>query len=201
MASERAQSLRADAARNYDRIVDAAGRAFEEIGPAVTLDEVARYAGVSAATLYRRFGNRDQLVRAVFEQLVTTELEPAADVQTDDPWQDLVTSIEASLDVLAGRQVVVGLARDTRAVDVENLHRYTRSFERLLQRAVGAGLVRPELQVRDLAAVMVMALATVHPQDPDGADRNRYLALLLEGMRPSPRTLPAPSTHHVVPER
>ena len=201
MTATRTQGLRVDAARNHDRIIVAAGQAFEEAGPTVTLEEVARRAHVGVATIYRRFGNRDQLVRAVFEHLITTEIEPATRVETDDPWHDLVTSLEATVDVLAGRQVVLGLARETDAVGVEILHRYTRSMQRLLHRAASAQLVRPELEARDLAAVVVMALATVHPDDPDGADRRRYLTLLLDGLRPSPVALPAPSTLPSLPVR
>jgi hypothetical protein len=66
-------------------------------------------------------------------------------------------------------------------------------MDRVLHRALAAGLVRPELVARDLAAVVVMALATVHDRDPVGADRRRYLALLLDGLRPAPTTLPPPS--------
>ena len=115
MTATDGQGLRADAARNYERIVVAAGQAFEEAGSAVTLEEVARRAGVGVATVYRRFRNREQLVRAVFQHIVTTEIEPAMAVETDDPWHDLVTSLEATVEVLAGRKVVLAIARETRA--------------------------------------------------------------------------------------
>jgi AcrR family transcriptional regulator len=185
--------LRIDAARNHERILMAAGRAFEELGPSVSLEEVARRAGVGVATVYRRFRNRDQLVRAVFEHVFTTEIEPAAAVETDDPWRDLVRTLEATVDALAGRRVVLELAHEAAAIDVGTVDKYLRSMGRLLGRAAEAGLVRPELLARDLAAVVVMALATVHADDPAGADRRRYLALLVDGLRPAPGTLPPPS--------
>lgn len=193
MATPDGRGLRVDAARNYERIVVEAGRAFEEDGPAVSLEEVARRAGVGVATVYRRFRNRDQLVRAVFEHLITTEVVPAAAVETGDPWRDLVGALEATVDVLAGRRVVLSLARDADAIDVESLHGYVESMRRLLGRAAAAGVVRPELQVRDLAAVVVMVLATVHASDPAGDDRRRYLALLADGLRPASTVLPAAS--------
>ncbi|GAA3041051.1 helix-turn-helix domain-containing protein [Streptosporangium longisporum] len=190
MTATRGRGLRSDAARNHERIVVAAGHAFEEAGPEVTLEEVARRAGVGVATVYRRFRSRDQLVRAVFAHLLTTEIEPAVAVETGDPWRDLVGSLEATVGVLAGRRVILALARETDAVDVESVHRYVRSMDRLLRRAAAAGLVRPELQGRDLAAVVVMALATAHPGDPEGAGPRRYLALLVDGLRPAPAPLP-----------
>lgn len=195
MQAPQGRPLRVDAARNYERIVAAAGRAFEEDGPAVSLEEVARRAGVGVATVYRRFRNRDQLVRAVFEYLVTTEIEPAIAAETDDPWHDLVGSLEATVEVLAARRVVLAPAQELDAIDVASLHGFVRPMERLLGRAARAGLVRPELQVRDLAAVVVMALATVHPEDPAGLDRRRYLALLADGLRPAPTVLPPASPH------
>jgi AcrR family transcriptional regulator len=187
------RTLRADAARNFERIVDAAAVAFEDIGPDVTLEEIAQRADVSVATVYRRFRNRDQLVRAVFDHVLTTEIEPTAARHTDDPWRDLVGSLEATVDILSRRQVILSLARESDAVDVESVHRYLRSMERLLRRAVDAGTVRPELEVRDLSAVIVMALATVHHGDPHGAGPRRYLALLADGLRPAPVTLPPPA--------
>ncbi|MBO0872006.1 MAG: TetR/AcrR family transcriptional regulator [Pseudonocardia sp.] len=191
------EGLRADAARNYERIVVAAGQAFEDVGSQATLEEIARRADVGVATLYRRFRNRDQLVRAVFGHLLTTEIGPSTTVHTDDPWQDLVSALRATIDILARRRVILALARETQAFDVESIRRYVRSMERLLRRAIEANLVRPELEVRDLAAVIVMALATVHSHDPGGLDRNRYLALLLDGLRPSPTALPPPLTHRI----
>jgi AcrR family transcriptional regulator len=188
------RDLRIDAARNHERIVVAASRAFEDVGPAVSLAEVARQARVGVATVYRRFRNRDQLVRAVFEHMFTTEIEPATATETADPWRDLVTTLEATVNALADHHVVMTLAREVGAIDVDTVDRYLRSMDRLLRRARDAGLVRPELRARDLAAVVVMALATAHQGDSDSDDLRRYLALLVDGLRPASTTLPAPST-------
>lgn len=184
------RAMRVDAARNHDRIVATAGVAFEELGAGVALEEVARRAGVGVATLYRRFRNRDQLVRAVFAHVFATEIQPAAAVETGEPFRDLALTLEATVDAVAAHRVMIRLAHEVGAIDVEVVQSYLSSMDRLLRRAVDAGLVRPELVARDLAAVVVMALATVHDRDPDGADRRRYLALLLDGLRPAPAALP-----------
>lgn len=200
MTAARGQGLRGDAVRNYERIVVAAGRAFEEHGPAATLEDVAKRAGVGVATVYRRFRNRDQLVRAVFEHILTTVIEPITMVESDDPWCDLTEALEATVELVARNQVALALAREIDAIDVNGLQRYVKAADRLVGRAIDAGVVRPDLMGRDLAAVIVMALATAHPGDPEGADRKRYLALLIDGLRPAPADLPPPSTSPILPD-
>ncbi len=192
------RGLRLDAVRNQERIVAAAAAAFAEVGAEVTLEEVARRAGVGVATVYRRFRNRDQLVRAVLLRLVTDEIEPVAAAETDDPWRDLAATLEATVAAVAGHREVIALAQAVGAVDVDLMDRYLHRLDRLLARARAAGLVRPELEPRDVAMAVVMVLATVRHAGGDGVagapvpgDWRRYLALLLDGMRPSPVPLPA----------
>lgn len=184
------RTLRADAARNYERIVGAAVEAFEEIGPEVTLEQIAERAQVSVMTLYRRFRSRDQLVRAVFHHVVAAEIEPVAAVRTDDPWRDLVGALEAVIEVIVRRPVIHSLAPEFRAFAAESGERFLHALEPVVRRAVDAAVVRPELEVWDAVAVVAMTMATMHPGDPTGAARRRYLALLVEGLRPSATTLP-----------
>ena len=186
--------VRADAARNHQRIVSAAVQAFEQIGPEATLEQIAEQAGVSVMTLYRRFRNRGQLVQAVFSHVLATEIEPVTTARTDDPWQDLVDALTTAIDVLVRRQAIHSLALDFQAFANEPAQQFLSSMQRLLIRAIDAEAVRPELEVRDLVAVIVMTMAIVDPGDPDGVDRRRCLALIAEGLRPSPTTLPPPSS-------
>src|SRR6201990_342982 len=73
--------LRADAARNRARILDAARTAFAESGLDVGVEEIARRAGVGKGTLYRRFPTKEALVRAIFDDILD-EIE-ALSAQTD----------------------------------------------------------------------------------------------------------------------
>lgn len=187
------RGLRLDAVRNQERIVAAAAAAFAELGAEVTLDEVARRAGVGVATVYRRFRNRDQLVRAVVGHVLAAEVEPVAEVETDDPWRDLAATLEASVAAVAAHRQVVRLAHAVGAIDVALVDRFLQRLDRVLTRARAAGLVRPELEPRDLATAVVMVLATVPRGAPDDHGWHRYLALLLDGMRPAPAPLPARS--------
>src|SRR5881409_451714 len=62
--------LRADAARNRTRVLDAARTAFAEHGLDVGVEEIARRAGVGKGTLYRRFPTKEALVRAIFDDIL-----------------------------------------------------------------------------------------------------------------------------------
>src|SRR4051794_41954669 len=62
--------LRKDAERNRQRILDAAQELFAERGQAVTLNEIARHAGVGVGTVYRRFPDKDELIEGLFEQRI-----------------------------------------------------------------------------------------------------------------------------------
>ena len=183
-----ARGLRLDAARNHQRIVSAATAAIAELGAAVTLEEVARRAGVGVATVYRRFRTRDQLVRAVAAHVLTAVVEPVAAAESDDPFADLAATVEATVAAVAGHREVVALAHAAGVIDVDLVDRYLHRLERLLDRARAAGVVRPELEPHDVATAVVMVLATVRA-DTCG-DWRRYLALLLDGMRPAPTALP-----------
>jgi AcrR family transcriptional regulator len=59
--------MRADAKRNYDRIVEVAREVFREQGYDASLDEVAKRAGVGPGTLYRHFPTRDALLDAIMQ--------------------------------------------------------------------------------------------------------------------------------------
>jgi AcrR family transcriptional regulator len=62
--------MRADARRNYDRLVETAGRVFRERGYDAPLDDIAKQAGVGPGTLYRHFPTRDALIDAVMQNWI-----------------------------------------------------------------------------------------------------------------------------------
>ena len=192
---ETTRPLRADAARNHRRIVEAAASAFEEVGADVSLEEIAQRAGLGVATLYRRFHTREQLVRDVVEHLVTTELEPAVAPSTDDPWADLVGTLVRTVETLAAHRVIVEVAKATSALDMRTAERYGRRLEGVLARARDAGVVRPELAVHDLGMAITGSLSLNSRLDSCGRNRRRYLALMIDGMRPGHPELPALAPH------
>ncbi len=80
---------RADAARNYDKVVAAAREAFGEGGAATSLEEIARRAGVGIGTLYRNFPNRQALLEAVYVGEVEAVARSAAELEPLEPWEAL----------------------------------------------------------------------------------------------------------------
>ena len=72
-----ARPLRRDAELNRQRILAAAGELFAERGLAVTLDDIARHAGVGVGTVYRRYPDKELLIDALFEERLTALCEAA----------------------------------------------------------------------------------------------------------------------------
>src|ERR1700760_870890 len=95
--------LRRDAERNRQRILEVAREAFAEDGLAVTLDEIARRAGLGVGTVYRRFPDKEQLIDALFEDRLAEILATAnASLEIVDPWEGLSHLIEASRGLQVG---------------------------------------------------------------------------------------------------
>jgi AcrR family transcriptional regulator len=83
--------MRADAKRNYDRIVEVAREVFREQGYDASLDEVAKRAGVGPGTLYRHFPNRDALLDAIMQSWVDRVNQAAEKALTHEgPPRDLL---------------------------------------------------------------------------------------------------------------
>src|SRR5215217_9500789 len=97
------QPLRKDAARNRQRLLDAASELFATRGLGVTLNDVAHHAGVGVGTAYRRFANKEEVIDALFEE----GLRAVADVANEalaspDAWAGLVLFLERSLHMQFG---------------------------------------------------------------------------------------------------
>src|SRR5205823_12062020 len=80
---------RADALRNYEKVLAAAREAFAEGGESTALEEIARRAGVGIGTLYRNFPNRQALLEALYIDEVEEVCRSAEQLQHADPWEGL----------------------------------------------------------------------------------------------------------------
>ena len=88
--------LRRDAARNRERILQAAGEVFATRGLEVTLDDIAHCAGVGVGTVYRRFHDKEELIDALFDDRMDALLTVAEEaLAADDPWLGLEPGLGA----------------------------------------------------------------------------------------------------------
>ncbi|MFD1539416.1 TetR/AcrR family transcriptional regulator [Nonomuraea guangzhouensis] len=99
MTTADSRPLRADAARNSEKIVHATRQVWTEVGPDASLEEIANRAGVGIATLYRHFPDKAVLVRAALDQSFTEDIAPAIEqaLDDDDPRRGMVTVLDAAL--------------------------------------------------------------------------------------------------------
>src|SRR5437660_7056474 len=84
-----ARPKRADARRNYEKVLAAAREAFAEGGESTALEEIARRAGVGIGTLYRHFPNRQALLEALYVNEVDELCRSAEGLEERDPWEAL----------------------------------------------------------------------------------------------------------------
>ena len=97
---------RADARRNYDKVVAAAREAFAERGDATSLEEIARRAEVGIGTLYRNFPNRQALLEAVYVDEVESLCRSAAELESLPPWDAFSAWLHRLVGYLATKQAL-----------------------------------------------------------------------------------------------
>ncbi|MFD5074377.1 TetR/AcrR family transcriptional regulator [Streptomyces sp. NPDC058371] len=194
-AAEGGRPLRRDAALNRERVLRAAREVFGERGLNVTLDDVARHAGVGVGTLYRRFPTKEALIRAVFEQDAEGRMESAQRALTHpDPWQGLVDFLmEMSADLAENRglhEAVMlgshssGPIETTRAGMIPFL-------EALVRRAQESGQLRPEVTASDIPVIQhMLSSAAQFTRGTRPEIWRRYIEVLLNGLRERPDNPP-----------
>lgn len=191
MNAPAARPLRADAARNAERIMRAARAAFAESGSTeVPLEEIARRAGVGVATLYRRFASKDDLILAIVEWRYAEQVQPVmrAALADDDPWHGLVATLDAALTVAAEEHGTIKGSRDVRALIEKIMARFFTELATIVRRGQDAGTIRADLTPEDLPPLVFMLISTLRLIEPGSADWRRYLALLLDALRPTAAT-------------
>lgn len=178
--------LRADAQRNLDRILEAATEAYAELGPDVTVDEIARRAGVGHGTVFRRFPTKDALRAAVVCARLDELLARAHQLlEESDAGAALEKFVWTAAETLRrDRQLFEGVARCGCFNDVssakQDLHD---TVGKLVRRAQKDGSVRRGIDARDIGALVGAAIqASVHAERDDAW--RRYVRVVLDGLRP-----------------
>jgi AcrR family transcriptional regulator len=175
--------LRADAARNAERILRAAREVYAEVGPDAQMDLVARRAGVGERTLYRRFPTKGDLVRAVLDQSIAESLAPAIEKarRNRNPLRGLADLIEAAISLGAREHSILAAARKADALDNVSAS-LDEALDELTRRAQQAGLIRADLVADDLPRIIAMLNSVLWTMDPDSDGWRRYVALMLDAI-------------------
>jgi AcrR family transcriptional regulator len=195
---ERERPLRADAAQNRERIVEAARALFAERGIDVTREEIARRAGVGMATLHRRFPTRADLVAGAFEEKMWLFATGARKALKDpDPWHGFCRYISS----LCAMQTSDRGFSDVLTMTFPSVTRFeaarVQAYEDVLEltrRAQAAGTLRQDFVAEDLV-ILLMASAGVVAATGTTAPRSapRLVGYLLQAFAaPGVGKLPPP---------
>ncbi len=188
--------MRADAARNAERILRAAREVYGELGPDAPVEAVARRAGVGERTLYRRFPTRAALVRAALDQSIAEDLAPVIEEAggAGDALQGLARLAEAAISLGARNHHLLTAAHRTGSLTPDISIALEDALNELVGRGQAAGRVRADLVADDLLRLIAMLYSVLSTMELEGDGWKRYVALILDAIstgerRPLP---PAP---------
>ncbi len=175
---------RADARRNYDKVVAAAREAFAEGGTSTSLEEIARRAEVGIGTLYRHFPSRQALLEAVYVDEVEAVCRLAVDLAELPPWDALVAWLHRFVGYLATKQALAQELMNYVDRDAE-LFKSCRGAlfaagGPLLERAQTAHVVRDDTDVGEVIQ-MVIGIAKIPSSEPGQIDH--ILDIAIDGLR------------------
>jgi AcrR family transcriptional regulator len=189
VSEESKRQLRADARRNEQQLLTAARDLFIERGAQVPLEDVAAAAGVGIGTLYRRFGDRRSLARAValaaLEQ--THAAAQSALASQEDPFAALAAYMHAVLDLRTS--AVMPELLDQLAEDDPQRLKISAAINELVEEMITdshrEGLIRAEFTQADVGLLLVRLSRPLVglPAALQLPYAHRHLDLVLAGMR------------------
>jgi AcrR family transcriptional regulator len=191
---ESATALRADAARNRERIVAAAIEVFAERGLEASTAEIAGRAGVGEATLFRRFPTKDDLITAIIGvQFEESAALAESCLEDEDPWRGVERFLYGMAERAAVDHGIAGAAKEKCVASPTLAGERRRILDltsQLVRRAQKADALRDDIAGQDLMFLMsaVASLADL-PFHGLRADLwKRYLGIFLDGLRPGAAT-------------
>ena len=177
-ATSRIRGPRSDRAKNRRRLLDAARAAFIEDGPKVSIEAVARRAGVGTTTFFRHFPTKSDLVDAMLDDLAegAREVGVRAGALTD-AWAAFTLIFEEGCVLVPEDLLLFDTLGRHSPRSAEAARQATAAIvEPHVRRALAAGVLRPDVTAEDIAALMRMA-------DQAGPARSIALRVLLRGLR------------------
>jgi AcrR family transcriptional regulator len=177
---------RADARRNYDKLVAAARATFAEDGTSAPLEDIAQRAGVGIGTLYRNFPTRQALLEAVYIDEVEAIARAADELSELPPWEALSQWLHRYVGFAATKKALNEALLDA-APDSNVLGACRTALAgagtSLVERAQRAGVVRADTSFIDIAR-LIGGIAMVPTTEP--GQKERLVDLALDGLRYRP---------------
>jgi AcrR family transcriptional regulator len=194
--------LRADARDNRRRLLEAARDAFIEHGPGAPLEEIARRAGTGIATLYRRFPDRQALMRDVVLDAIEGTIDAArrAAAEERDPFRALARYMHEVIDVRTA--AVIPALIGAVPLDDGEMDRARTVGPALVAGLVGAahrsGQLRQDVTPADIGLLIVRMSRPLagFGRETNAGLSHRHLEVVLDGLRPPARAagpLPGPA--------
>jgi AcrR family transcriptional regulator len=189
--------LRADAASNRARLLEAARTVFGRDGVAAPLSAVADEAGVGIATLYRRFPDRGRLIAEAFAEALaqyTASTEHA--LAADDPWDGFAGLVVEVGEIEARNRgfthLIQSEARPLRGLGGDR-EAGRHAVDQVVRRGQAAGVLRGDLAGEDLPVISFAIAGILETTRDDVPDAwRRHVALVLDGCRAAAAVAPLP---------
>jgi AcrR family transcriptional regulator len=186
-------TMRADARRNRQRLIEAALAAFAEHGADdASLDEIARRAGVGIGTLYRHFPTRQALLEAVYRSHVEALCVRAQDFSAAAEGASATDALARWLEALVAfaatkRNLTISMMSSLGGQNSEVVSSCSTMIREavvpLLARAQQAGEIRPDVDVMDLLKMShAISVASEYPSSHSD-QAQRLLTVMLDGLR------------------
>ncbi|HEY1636370.1 MAG TPA: helix-turn-helix domain-containing protein [Acidimicrobiales bacterium] len=180
----RSRPQRADARRNYEKLISAARDAFAEDGTSASLEDIARRAGVGIGTLYRHFPTRQDVFESVYVDEVEALCRAADELPTDlSAWDALVAWLHRFVLYAATKRALAETLNHDSKLILSCRSEVYAAGEPLLQRAQEAGAARPDTSFDDVVR-LISGITMIRFAEPDQIER--VLAMALDGLRYQP---------------
>jgi AcrR family transcriptional regulator len=178
--------MRADARRNYDRLIEAARKVFADQGGAASMEAIAKHAGVGVGTLYRHFPKRIDLVEAVYREEVDVLVGAAQAGQAVlDPWAALEAWLYAYVDYGRSKRTFLNELHEAFEknpdLKLASRDRVWAACDLVLTRAQDAGLARSDIDGEDLMQLVSPMCMNSSLSAEQG---ERLLRMVFDGLRP-----------------
>jgi AcrR family transcriptional regulator len=188
---ETERPLRADARRNRERIIAAAGELFARHGREAQIEDIAARSGVGMGTLYRHFANKQALLTAMVRRRFQGMAELAKEAERiADPleaFEMVLLGYLTAADGDAAFQLALMGSPDLQWEDVKpEKIEFFDTVARIIQRAVASGEIRGDLTVQDFPLITSGVISIMHFKPAGNGDWRRHLDLVLNGIRTNP---------------